>query len=166
MKHASLSISSFPRMREPSRGTVFNWVPAFAGMTGVVLLGCGSAGSANAPVMTDKNDIVLLESDFEGRDLIKGMAMKKAMQNLEFLGWHKWDGINVSPSGMANLWIREPCRAAAVEYSKTYKTVSNERPPKHLQLNVNFYECVEDKPVNLGQLAEVNVKEDLYAKNK
>ena len=40
MKHASLSLSSFPRMREPSRRTVFNWVPAFAGMTGIVLAGC------------------------------------------------------------------------------------------------------------------------------
>ena len=39
MKCKFFSLSSFPRRREPSCRAVFNRIPAFAGMTGLVLLG-------------------------------------------------------------------------------------------------------------------------------
>ena len=108
-----------------------------------------------------------MESDFDGKDLVKGMAMQEAMKNLEFLGWeYSKKTIHVSAAGMTNLWIKEPCRAAALDYAQLYKTVSTERPPKNLQLIATFYECVEDKPINMGQLAEIKIKEDSYAKNK
>jgi len=108
-----------------------------------------------------------MESDFEGKDLVKGMAMKEVMKNLEFLGWEEYpDKIHVSATGMSNLWIKEPCRAASFDYSHLYKTVSTERPPKNLQLIATFYECVEDKPIKMGQLAEIRIEEDTYAKNK
>jgi len=165
---------SFPRRREPSRKTVFNWVPAFAGMTGLVLIGCSNLTSEEQAFHINEKEtssiseevVILFDSDFVGKGLVKGMTMEEATKSLEFLGWGKWDGIRVSPTGMANLWMREPCRAAAVDYSLTYKTVSNERPPQHLLLNASFYECVDGKPVNMGQLAEVNIKEDIHAKNK
>ena len=47
----SLSGSS-PRMREPSRSAVVNWVPAFAGMTAFVLVSCGQK-SVNAPAVPE-----------------------------------------------------------------------------------------------------------------
>ena len=38
-----LSFSSFPRRRETSRSAVLNWVPAFAGMTGMILASCSAS---------------------------------------------------------------------------------------------------------------------------
>ena len=169
MRRALLSFLSSPRKRGPSDRAALNWVPAFAGMIGFVLVGCSETTTEKLKLevkqevisSTVENNIVLLESDFDGRSLVKGMGIEEAEKNLKFTGWNKWDGgIRVSPSGMTNLWVREPCRAAAFEYAQTYKIISNERPPKHLQLNARFYECVENKPINLGQLAEVNIKEE------
>ena len=106
-----------------------------------------------------------MQSDFEGKDLVKGMAMKEAMQNLDFLGWKYFQGIHVSAAGMSNLWIREPCKAAAFDYAHSYKIVSSERPPRHLRLLATFYECIEGDAIKLGKLAEVRIEEDTYAKN-
>ena len=150
-------------------------------MIGLVLVSCGSANDAQQatipeelPVASMKSSevheettVVLMETDFDGKDLVKGMPMKEAMKNLEFLGWeYSKKTIHVSAAGMTNLWIKEPCRAAVHDYAHRYKTVSTERPPKNLQLIATFYECVEDKPMNMGKLAEIRIEEDTYAKNK
>ena len=133
----------------------------------MVLVGCGPSQSIETPKVLEKTDVVLMESDFDGKDLLKGMAMQEAMQNLEFLGWnYSKRTIHVSAAGMSNLWMKEPCRAAAIDYAHRYKTVSTERPPKNLQLIATFYECVEDKPMNMGKLAEIRIEEDTYAKNR
>ena len=174
MHQALLLLLSFPpsvclqtQERKPSRRTVFNWVPALAGMTGLVLIGCSSSESAETTKVLEKTDIVLMETDFDGKDLVKGMAMQEAMKNLEFLGWeYSRKTISVSAAGMSNLWIKEPCRAAALDYQHLYKTVSTERPPKNLQLIATFYECEEDKAIKMGQLAEIRIEEENNAKNK
>lgn len=170
---------SLPRRREPSCERRSFWVPTLVftrmfmgGMIGL-LVACSPTKDKNLSKdviavnrVQPPQNVTLMDSDFNERKLIKGMAMQDAMQNLEFLGWEKHDYVHVSSSGMTNLWLEEPCKAAAFDYSSTYKTVSSERPPQQLLLNATFYECVDGKPINMGQLAEVNIKEDVHAKNK
>lgn len=173
MQPLPLTSCSFPRSWKTKFDFNPNWTIVFAGMVGLTLVGCSDAAVEDLKSKYPKEEvsspseqsIILLESGFATKNLLKGMTMQAASENLEFLGWRKLDVIRVSSSGMTNLWIFKPCRAASIEYSQTYKTLSTEQPPKHLMLNARFYECVENEPINLGLLAEINIKEDSYAKN-
>lgn len=173
MQPLPFKIRPFSKSWESKFCFVSNWIFVFAGMVSLTSVGCSNAGvedhksnSAEQEISpSSEQSLILLESNFAEKSLLKGMTMQAASENLEFLGWRKLDEIRVSSSGMTNLWILEPCRAASIEYSQTYKTLSTERPPKHLMLNAHFYECVGNEPINLGLLAEINIKEDPYAKN-
>ena len=101
---------------------------------------------------------ILLKSDFQGSDLIKGMDKQSAIKNLTGMGWQRMKPL-IKGADTTHLWMTAPCRAAAFDSSSSYIRASIERPPKYYQLRADFYECNNEDVKNLGQLNKITIRE-------
>ena len=144
------------------------WIPAFVGISGLVLPGCSQdnsedksivSGSLNSQTDIDDSEqpTVLLSSELFTFDLTKGMSRKWVVKELEAAGWHRQDPIIKGNSQLA--WVFRPCEGARMDGSETFLMSSVSNPPKYFRLNLKFFDCQNDKVVNYDYLNKATIEE-------